>query len=279
MTPTAATARITSEAAMLLALRDHFRSPEYALLPQVRNSTGYSSVIRTADALVMGLWPSRGIYLHGIEIKVSRADWAKEKRSPEKADEIAKFCDFWWLAAGFEAIVQDGELPEAWGLLIPDKNGKLRVKKPAVQLQEPAPVTRQFLAAILRKTVKSAPVFTDVDAEVEKRVQERLEPKLQECRRTLEWQTRNKLDAADKLTKSVEAFEAASGIRIDRYGDHFSRKIGDAVQALRQAGGDLSIKRKLAETERVVSRLLEDLKAQQAALERVWPEPDAAVQP
>jgi hypothetical protein len=267
---------IRTETGMILALRDHFPSPEYALLPQVRNSTGYQGQVRTADALVMGLWPSRGIYLHGIEIKVSRADWAKEKRSPEKADEIAKFCDYWWLAVGFDGIVQDGELPDTWGLLVPDKSGKLRVKTPATRLQEPMPITRKFLAAILRKTVESAPVFTDVDAEVEKLVQQRLQPERDRITKDFEWKHRNNLESAEKLRKSVEAFEAASGIRIDRYSDYFSTEIGEAVKAIRQAGKDLSIKRKFADAERVMSRFLDDLREQQAALDRIWPEPEEA---
>jgi hypothetical protein len=167
-------------------------------------------------------------------------------------------------------------LPDTWGLLVPDKSGKLRVKTPATRLQEPMPITRKFLAAILRKTVESAPVFTDVDAEVEKLVQQRLQPERDRITKDFEWKHRNDLESAEKLRKSVEAFEAASGIRIDRYSDYFSTEIGEAVKAIRQAGKDLSIKRKFADAERVMSRFLDDLREQQAALDRIWPEPEEA---
>jgi hypothetical protein len=66
----------------------------------------------------MSLWPSRGIELHGIEIKVSRNDWLKELGDPAKADEIARFCDRWWVAAGDESIHQWDSLekrnPVSW---------------------------------------------------------------------------------------------------------------------------------------------------------------------
>lgn len=53
------------------ALGKTFLSPSYAMLTQVRNGTGMSRNARTADAMFMSLWPSRGIYLAGIEVKVS----------------------------------------------------------------------------------------------------------------------------------------------------------------------------------------------------------------
>src|SRR5438876_1169784 len=75
--------------------------------------------IGSADALAMSLWPSRGLELHGFEIKASRADWRTELRNPETADEIATRCDRWWIVAGSADIVTDGELPPTWGLLVP----------------------------------------------------------------------------------------------------------------------------------------------------------------
>ena len=49
-------------------LRTRYQAPAYAYLPQVGDSTGYS-VHRHADAIVMSLWPSRGLHLMGFEIK------------------------------------------------------------------------------------------------------------------------------------------------------------------------------------------------------------------
>ena len=56
-----------NEGGVFEALKTRYNSPEYCLLPQVRNSTGYSSKVRTADAIAMSLWPSRGLTLTGFE--------------------------------------------------------------------------------------------------------------------------------------------------------------------------------------------------------------------
>ena len=50
----------------------------YAFLSQVRNGTGYAKETRTADAICMSLWPSRGLTITGYEIKIAKNDWKKE---------------------------------------------------------------------------------------------------------------------------------------------------------------------------------------------------------
>ena len=99
----------------------------------------------------MGLWPSRGLHLHGFEIKVSRSDWLRELKSPAKADKMFRYFDRWWLAVADKDIVRNGELPETWGLLVMDK-----IVKTAPEL-EAAPMTREFLAAIMRRVGENSP--------------------------------------------------------------------------------------------------------------------------
>ena len=160
---------IKTDAEMLLALKSHFSSPEYVLLPQVRNGAGFSAT-RTADAIAMSVWPSRGLSLFGIEIKVSRSDWMRELRNPKKAEEIAQFVDHWYLAVGSEDIVQDAELPPTWGLLVPGKKpNTLRIKTPAPKL-EAKPMSRTFLACLLKKTVEVVVPLGEVEAEIKRRV-------------------------------------------------------------------------------------------------------------
>lgn len=130
-----------------------FRSPEWAVLPGVSNATG-SRIQRRCDALAMNLWPSRGLEIHGFEIKVSRADFLRELKDPEKAEKIARYCDRWWLVVGGTDIVKDGELPPAWGLLVA-RGDSLRLKKDAPQLS-PAEMSRSFLAAMLRTALTSS---------------------------------------------------------------------------------------------------------------------------
>ena len=55
----------------------------YAFLEQVGTGTGYKCT-RWADALAVQLWESRGLSITGFEVKVSRSDWVKEMKHPEK---------------------------------------------------------------------------------------------------------------------------------------------------------------------------------------------------
>ena len=137
-----------TEAALTVALREKYQPPTFAFLPQVADGTG-SNKSRTADAIVMGLWPSRGLDIIGFEIKVSRSAWLQELKKPAKAESIARFCDQWYVVVADVGIVKDGELPSAWGLMAPRGNGKLWTHKEA-PMKEAEPITRRFLAAILR---------------------------------------------------------------------------------------------------------------------------------
>src|SRR3990167_4818231 len=124
---------ITSQDLEIL-ISERYCAPAWAFLPQVRNGTGILSTVRTADAIAMSLWPSRGMDLHGFEIKISRYDWQKELQNPEKAEEIAAFCDYCWIVTPDElgkSIIDRGELPTNWGLLV--KRGKLLYQLKAAQ--------------------------------------------------------------------------------------------------------------------------------------------------
>lgn len=130
-----------------------FRSPEWVVLPGVSNATG-SGIQRRCDALAMNLWPSRGLEIHGFEIKVSRGDFLRELKDPEKAEKIAKYCDRWWLVVAAPDIVREGELPPTWGLLVA-RGESLRLKMDAPKLS-PVEMSRSFLAAMLRTAITSS---------------------------------------------------------------------------------------------------------------------------
>ena len=72
-----------SSESVIEMLKVHFPSPEFVFLEEVRNGTGYArGHIRTADAIIMGTYPSRGLYMHGVEVKISRQDWLNEFQLP-----------------------------------------------------------------------------------------------------------------------------------------------------------------------------------------------------
>lgn len=139
-----------TEADVLRLLRERHPAPAWAFLEHVANGTGRHQS-RTADAVAMSLWPSRGLELHGFEVKVWRGDWLRELADPAKADEIATRCDRWWVVATPD-VVADGELPTAWGLMVVE-GASLRVAREA-PLLTPAPLDRPFLAAILRRAAE-----------------------------------------------------------------------------------------------------------------------------
>jgi hypothetical protein len=190
-------------------LQTKYSPPDYAFLTQVRNQTGYSvkDGIRTADGLALCLYPSRGLYLNGFEIKVSRSDWATERRNPEKADAIGKFCHYWWIIAPDINTVPLHELPETWGLQVVS-DGKLHVAKQA-KFMNPEPITMPFLAAIFRKLSETT---VPIDF-----LKDRIEQRVAEVLKSDEWQARYRVEECEKLEKRVAEFEERSGIEIDHW--------------------------------------------------------------
>ena len=77
-------------------IRKRYAGEEWLLAFEVRNAPGFATRKEGyADAIAMGVWPSRGYVIHGFEIKVSRGDWQRELAKPEKADLLSKHCDHW----------------------------------------------------------------------------------------------------------------------------------------------------------------------------------------
>lgn len=201
------------------ALQTYFRSDAgFVLLPQVGNSTG-TRHRRTADAVAMQTWPSRGLYLHGIEIKTRRSDWVREMKYPEKAEVIARFCHFWWVAGGTKQIVRPSEIPDSWGYLYLDKNNNVHLGKKAVQ-QEPATPTHGFMAAVLRQASR---VVTP-QAEIDDAFKSGVVVGNKEAKDIYAY----RLDSAEK---AIAEFRKASGIDILRE-YHLPADIGTAVRVV-----------------------------------------------
>lgn len=203
---------------LYLALKERFAPPAWAFLREVGNATG-SNCRRHADAVAMSIWPSRGLELHGIEVKASRSDWLKELENPEKAESVCKFCDRWWLVVGDEKIVRQGELPPTWGLLIPG-NGKLKVSVEAPKL-DPLPVSRGFLASLLRRTAEGS-----LEEAEKRKVQAE---SFEAGRKAEEASSKSTAKRYQELLGKVREFEAASGLHIE-YGYEGPTKIGQAVR-------------------------------------------------
>jgi len=236
------------------ALRERFAAPEWAIFFEVANGTGHHGR-RYADAVAMNLYPSRGLELHGFEVKVSRSDWHRELVNPDKAEDIFKYCDRWWLVIGERDIVKPGELPATWGLIAP-KGNALAIITQAPKL-EPVPLDRPFFAALTRRA--AAAPQKEIEAIVRARVDKQLENDRRYERQTLA----HERQTHEKFREKVRAFEAASGLSIERNYNHTPVELGEAVKFVLD-GGLKSIDTELATLERKAAHIAETIKSARA---------------
>lgn len=194
-------------------LRYHYSDAEWTLMFEVLDSTG-GRATRSADAVAMNTWPSRGMAIHGHEIKAHRSDWLRELKNPAKAEAVAQFCDYWWLVA-HEAVVVPDEVPLAWGLMVPAKNrpGLRVVKKP--QQLEAKPLTRGFVASMVRNVARADA------AQIGKLLAEERAKDYERNRQQVESAVKRRTSEHRELQELVARFEEQSGIEIKRgwYGD------------------------------------------------------------
>lgn len=202
------------------ALMSRYSGDAWALFWEVPDGTGrYKD--RTADAVAMSLWPSRGLDLHGFEVKASRADWLKELKQPDKAESICRYCDYWWIVAARD-VVKEGELPPTWGLLV--LNGRGLVQSVVAPRLTPEPIDRGFMAGLCRAACKS------VAKEDQKLLAAARQAGFDEGQKAASKPTGDAL-LLEKLTASVAAFEEVSGVRISRWGhgDEVAKRVKEVV--------------------------------------------------
>jgi hypothetical protein len=191
------------------ALAKRYTPPAWALLAQVGNGTGFTGN-RYADAMAMSLWPSRGLHLHGIEIKVYRADWLRELKDPAKAEDVAAYCNFWWVATPPD-VIRPGELPHAWGhLVLNGRRGLVSEKDPTEN--KGAALDLPMVAAILRRASEGMVPREAVNGLTAAAREEGIELGKQRVEQDTGIEAVQR--QYDELRKAVEAFEAASGVQI-----------------------------------------------------------------
>lgn len=208
------------------ALRKQMCAPEWAMFHEVSNGTGARGGAAYADVVAMSLYPSRGLELHGMEIKVSRGDWQRERQKPNKAEIIAAYCDRWWLVTGPGVVHDVGEIPTGWGWKLFD-GSKLSTK------QQPAflaarPMDRVFLAALLRRASEAG------DGVIRQAVKAATEEESKRNEKRLEDAIRYSTQSHENLKAVVAEFEAASGIELKRWGGN--KEIGRLAKAIDASG-------------------------------------------
>ncbi len=175
----------------------------------------------------MNLWPSRGLSVHGFEVKVSRSDWLSELRNPAKSASIQRFCDHWWLVVGDKGIVQPGELPDTWGLFVVEGKEKKRLvcRKEAPKLEAQS-LDRTFVASMLRRAAETVADYENNRVESVE-YQKGFEEGKKLGAESTAWTKRDAERRADELRSRIEAFEEASGVKIDQWQ---AKSIGHAVK-------------------------------------------------
>lgn len=206
-------------------LRKRYPKGEWALAFEVADATGGRGR-RLADAVAMNMWPSRGLAIHGFEIKVSKTDWKKELLSPEKAEAVSKYCDHWWIVAP-QGIVREEDVPATWGYLEVRDGQILQVK--AAPLREAEPVTKEFMAALFRR------VGAIDEEEVEATVRLRLAAADAAREKNFEQRVQARLYKYEGLEKAIADFEKHSGINFREY-SHLSDDLGKAVKFVMDCG-------------------------------------------
>lgn len=191
------------------ALKRAHPGDEYVTLFEVPARTGRAPEAR-ADALVVSLWPSRGIELCGFEFKVDRGDWLAELRAPAKAETIARHCDRWCVFAA-AGVVKAGELPIGWGLWELQGEGTIRRTVPA-PVREAEPIPRGMLASLLRARAR-----LDADDLCALQAQFRREWERAQQARTSDAQavdspTREQIDTVQRGLRALDDIRAATGI-------------------------------------------------------------------
>lgn len=138
------------------AIHNRYTRPQYLVAEEVGRSTGYY-IRRRIDAIVIDLWPGGrdGLSLHAFEIKISRGDFKREIKCPEKSAALAQFCDFFSIVTP-KGLLETSELPETWGLYEIDDEGNMKQEKKATKTEALIP-DRMFLVSLLRAVKDTVP--------------------------------------------------------------------------------------------------------------------------
>ncbi len=133
-------------------LRRHYIKPGQELaggtfLPEVQSPGSY----RRCDAVYVGFTKSRGTYIEGHELKVSRSDWLHELDQIEKAEWWFRHTHRWWLVVPDLTVAKAEELPPGWGLMIVNPRTKVRLDVVAKAEVRDAEVDFDLLLELVKK--------------------------------------------------------------------------------------------------------------------------------
>lgn len=147
--------------AIIKALRRRHPEKEWAFFEELRAGTGWgntrwgaedkvpSNPEQRFDAWAINLYPSKNFLRIAYEIKVSRSDFLREMKHPEKRTQALQLSNQFYFVAPI-GLIKPGELPPEAGLIeVKDEwESRLKVRAP---LRPDAGPTWQFFAAVARR--------------------------------------------------------------------------------------------------------------------------------
>lgn len=222
------------------AIMKRYPESQYAVMQEVSNAAGHSRS-RSADFMVMGLWPSRGLMIETIEVKSNRSDWLLELKNPAKAETFFKYSDLFWLLTDKEGVAKMEEIPPAWGWLML-KGDRIIQQKAATKLT-PIDLPKSLLAAMMKRAADKAGYVhkSEIQASIDDAFNRGCDYK--------ERQVNKSRKEYEELCEKIVAFEKASGIKIDtRSWQTNQAEMGAAVKFIIN-GGTERIKRELKDLE------------------------------
>ncbi|MFB7890319.1 hypothetical protein ACFCZ3_19935 [Cellulosimicrobium cellulans] len=209
-TETPTTARAITED-LMTRLRRHYIRPGQEpaggmFLPEV----GWNGTVNRnrCDALYVGFTSTSGQMLVGHEVKASRADWLTELSKPGKADAWAFQCHEWWLVT-VPGVVQDGELPDGWGLMVPGRSKtRMQIVTPARRHPGRTPSWDATRSIMARQDTLRAQAVRDGLWQAQQKAREAAEA---EVDRRVESRMRG-LPDLDALQKELDLIRGALGV-------------------------------------------------------------------
>lgn len=145
---------------ILKALRRRHPESEWAFFEELRAGTGYRKTWASTgpldnnpeqrfDAWAINLYPSKNFLRIAYEIKVSRSDFLREIKHPEKRAQALQLSNQFYFVAP-PGLIKASELPPEAGLIEVKGEWESRLKVRAPVREAVAP-TWQFFASIARR--------------------------------------------------------------------------------------------------------------------------------
>lgn len=227
-------------------LRGRFPEHEYVLMQEVSDKAGHARS-RSADYIAVNLYPSRGLAIHGIELKSYRGDWLNELKNPSKQENHFQYCDYFWLLTADDKIAKMEEIPVSWGWLC-IKGDRVYTKKQARQLK-PKAVSRSFMCAMLKRAASKEGYI------LRESISDKLESSYKEGQNASFREIKELKDRLADIEKNIDEFEKSSGVSLKGLIKHYywddPEKMGKTFKLLNDAKGIDGIRSELARLEEI----------------------------